>query len=242
MDYSQFCSIFAISLERNGLQALSEQQYERFYAFAEYLLKVNQVTNLTAIRNMPDVITKHFVDSLLVSDYIPQNARVLDLGCGAGFPSAPLAIARPDLRIVGLDSTAKKIAFVNEASKLVGLSNLTAISGRAEDAQIMKQLGKFDVVTSRAVAALQILSELCLPYVKLGGIFLPLKAAKAEVELAAARKAITFLGGSEAISHNLSLITDAGEEPRCIFEIKKCMETPKGYPRAYAAILKKPLS
>jgi 16S rRNA (guanine527-N7)-methyltransferase len=241
MDYSQFRSLLTLSFEKNRLKDLSEQQIQQFYAFGEYLLEVNQVTNLTAIRNMPDVITKHFVDSLLVAELIPQNARVLDLGCGAGFPSVPLAIARRDLSIVALDSTAKKIAFVNDAAKRIGLSNLTAVSGRAEDPKVIKELGSFDVVTSRAVAALQILAELCLPYVKLGGAFLPLKAAKADEELLSARNAIAFLGGSEPVSHYTVLVTDTAEEPRCIFEIQKSKTTPKGYPRAYAAILKKPL-
>ena len=242
MEYSQFRSLIVGSLEKNGLNGLSEQQYELFYAFGEYLLKVNQITNLTAIRNMPDVITKHFIDSLLVSEYIPQNARVLDLGCGAGFPSVPLAIARPDLTVVGLDSTAKKIAFVNEVAQRLGLSHLTAVAGRAEDPHMIELLGKFDAVTSRAVAALPILSELCLPYVRRGGLFLPLKAAKAEEELRDARHGIGFLGGSEPILHSCTLKTDISAEPRCIIEILKLQDAPKGYPRPYAAILKKPLS
>ena len=241
MEYSQFCSLFEAALEENGLKPLDSKQIELFWRFGEHLLKVNQITNLTAIRNMPDVITKHFADSLLVAKHVPQGARVLDLGCGAGFPSVPLAIARPDLTVFALDSTAKKIAFVNDAASSLGLNNLTAISGRAEDAAVMKRLGLFDVVTSRAVAALPVLSELCLPYVRIGGKFLPLKAAKADEELSLARRAIAFLGGAEPISWPCTLKTDAGEEPRCIIEVTKAKECPKGYPRAYAAILKKPL-
>ena len=241
MERSQFVSEMQDALAKNKLTPLPEVRLETFYAFASHLLEVNQITNLTAIRNFSDVITKHFVDSLLVEPFISQGARVLDLGCGAGFPSLPLAIVRPDLSIVALDSTAKKIAFVNEATSLLGLSNLKAISGRAEDAKILAALGKFDVVTSRAVAALPILSELCLPYAKLGGRFLPLKASKADEEVSAARKGIVFLGGSEPIMHACTLRTQQGEEPRCIIEVTKQKETPKGYPRAYAAILKKPL-
>lgn len=241
MERSQFLAEMQEALAKNCLQPLTTAQTEAFYVFAEHLLTVNQTTNLTAIRNMPDVITKHFVDSLLVEPYIPQGARVLDLGCGAGFPSLPLAIVRPDLHIVALDSTAKKIAFVHETAELLKLSNLTAISGRAEDAKTLASLGKFDVVTSRAVAALPILTELCLPYLKIGGKFLPLKAAKAEEELLSAKHAISFLGGTPAVSHHRSLLTNQGEEPRCIIEVGKQKEVPQGYPRAYAAILKKPL-
>ena len=241
MEYSQFYSLFETAFEKNGLKPLTDEQVKLFFDFGEYLLKVNQITNLTAIRKMPDVIAKHFVDSLLVVDHIPQNARVLDLGCGAGFPSVPLAIARPDLSIVALDSTAKKIAFVNDAVARLGLDNVTAVSGRAEDAAIMKRLGLFDVVTSRAVAALPILSELCLPYTRVGGKFLPLKAAKADEELSAAKKAIAFLGGAAPKAYPCVLVTDVGEEPRCIIDVSKVKECPKGYPRAYAAILKKPL-
>lgn len=241
MDYSQFYGFFSSSIEKNGLKQLSNEQVESFYKFSDFLLTVNQTTNLTAIRNETDVITKHFVDSLLAADYIPQCATVLDLGCGAGFPSIPLAIARPDLTLVALDSTSKKIAFVNEAVNRLDLANLKAISGRAEDPVIMRRLGKFDVVTSRAVATLSILSELCLPYVRVGGKFLPLKASKAEEEVSMARKGILFLGGSEPVLHNRELVTDLAPEPRCIIEVDKLKETPKGYPRAYAAVLKKPL-
>ncbi|MBQ8213876.1 MAG: 16S rRNA (guanine(527)-N(7))-methyltransferase RsmG [Clostridia bacterium] len=241
MDYTAFKEFFALSLQKNGLPLLLDAQNDLFYAFAGHLLEVNRTTNLTAIRNMPDVITKHFVDSLLVSQYIPKGASVLDLGCGAGFPSIPLAIARPDLFVTALDSTSKKIAFVNGSVKLLNLSNLSAVAGRAEDPVLAKRLGLFDVVTSRAVARLNILSELCMPYVRVDGTFLPLKAAKAEEELFEAKRAISFLGGDAAKVHPYTLITDAAEEPRCVIEIRKKREVPKGYPRAYAAILKKPL-
>lgn len=241
MEYAAFKELFALSLQKNGLPPLSEEQINCFYTFGEHLLEVNRTTNLTAIRNMPDVVAKHFVDSLLVSQYIPKGATVLDLGCGAGFPSIPLAIARPDLSVAALDSTAKKISFVNESAKLLNLSNLFAIVGRAEDPVFAKELGRFDVVTSRAVARLNILSELCMPYVRVGGTFLPLKAAKAEEELFEAKRAISFLGGDDPVTHSHVLLTDVAKEPRCVIEITKKREIPKGYPRAYAAILKKPL-
>ncbi len=242
MDFPEFSSSFRQALAQNRLPDLSEQQIERFYQFATHLLTVNQTTNLTAIRTMPEVITKHFADSLLALPYLPTGASVLDLGCGAGFPSIPLCIARPDLHITALDSTAKKIEFVKSCVELLHLPNLKAVSGRAEDKALRQLLGFFDVVTSRAVARLNILCELCMPYTAVGGRLLALKASKADEELAEAKKAIVTLGGGEVIPHNVDLVLGAGSiEPRCIIEIKKTRPTPTAYPRAYAAILKKPL-
>ena len=242
MDFLEFDALFCKACEKNGIELLLETQRDLFYRFTAHLMAVNQVTNLTAIRNIPDVIDKHYVDSLFASSLIPKNARVLDLGCGPGFPSIPLAIARPDLSIVALDSTAKKIAFVNESVKLLELSNLTAYAGRAEDAAVMKQLSKFDVVVSRAVANMRVLTELCLPYVKVEGVLLAMKAAKAEEELLEAGNAIRVLGGAKTALCSKDLKTANGTtETRCLITIQKEKNTPTGYPRAYATILKKPL-
>ncbi len=242
MEFCEFNRLLGDQLRQNGISELTDEQTDRFYRFAVHLLKVNEITNLTAIRTMPEVITKHFVDSLLALSYIPSDVKLLDLGCGAGFPSIPLAIARPNLQIVALDSTAKKIAFVNESASLLGLTNLKGVSGRAEDVTLRKQLGLFDVVTSRAVARLNVLCELCIPYLTLGGTLLALKAAKADEELNEARKGIQTLGGGEPQAHWLNLaLGDGTTEPRCVIEVKKRKQTPAIYPRAYAAILKKPL-
>ena len=179
MDFKQ---LLCDSFTKNGLPVPNDVLSDMFFRFTEHLLEVNQVTNLTAIRDVPSIITKHYVDSLLISADIPENARVLDLGCGPGFPSIPLAIYRPDLEIVSLDSTAKKIAFVKESAELLELKNLTTLSGRAENRAVMQRLGKFDVVTSRAVANLNVLAELCLPYLKIGGKMLAMKGAKIKEE------------------------------------------------------------
>lgn len=242
MEYIEFETLFCKSMQENGLPIPEKQKIDLFWQFSEHLLKVNQITNLTAIRNMPDTISKHLVDSLLCAKYLPQGARVLDIGCGAGFPSLPLAIMRSDLEIVALDSTAKKIAFVQDSANLLALSNLTAISGRAEDATISKKIGVFDAVVSRAVAKMSILSELCLPYIKIGGKFVALKAAKAEEELAEAATAIKVLGGSQPIIHEKELLLlDGARERRCLIETQKERKTPSGYPRSYSLISKKPL-
>ncbi|MBQ8432619.1 MAG: 16S rRNA (guanine(527)-N(7))-methyltransferase RsmG [Clostridia bacterium] len=240
MEFTQFKSFFLRSCEKNGIAPLNDGQMDTFWRFANHLLQVNQTTNLTAIRNLPDVVTKHFVDSLTVSARIPQSARVLDLGCGPGFPSIPLAIARPDLTLVALDSTDKKIRFLNESAVLLGLSNLKGVAGRAEDGKIRASLGEFDVVVSRAVARLNVLCELCMPYVRLGGKLVAMKGAKGEEELAEAQNAIRILGG-KAVLFSDPLLLEEGSEDRCLVEVEKISPTPKQYPRAYATILKKPL-
>ena len=242
MEYTEFSSIFLQAARQNGIAAPNKAQIQQFYQFHNHLFEVNQTINLTAIRNPNDAIYKHYIDSLLALEHIPQGARVLDLGCGPGFPSIPLAIARPDLSIVALDSTAKKIAFVSRSAEILGLTYLTAIAGRAEDTATAKALGGFDIVISRAVARMNVLTELCLPYVRIGGIFIALKGAKADEEVLEARAAIAKLGGSAPKSFVQPLILqDSTAEARSTVVIRKQTATPKGFPRSYAAILKKPL-
>ena len=241
MEYSEFKALLCAALQKNKLSTPTEAQCEAFYRFTTLLMEANSTTNLTAIRNIPDVLYKHYVDSLLASEHIPFNATVLDIGCGPGFPSIPLAIWRPDLTITALDSTAKKIAFVQTVQKELHLSNLTAIAGRAEDTTMRKSIGLVDVVTSRAVARLNVLSELCLPYVKIGGKLVALKGAKAAEELAEAENAIKTLGASDATLVDTYLATEEENEARGIIIIPKKSPTPAKYPRPYAAILKKPL-
>ena len=242
MDFTTFSQIFASAAAKNGILEPTEAQIQQFYRFTEHLLEVNAHTNLTAIREPIGMVDKHYIDSLLVMDMIPKGARVLDLGCGPGFPSIPLAIMRPDLKITALDSTAKKIDFVQKSAEILQLSNLNAVSGRAEDAKLKKSLGKFDIVTSRAVARLNILCEFCLPYLKIGGSLMALKGAKYEEELIEATNAIKILGGETTKIEQKDLITTENQaETRGIIEIQLKKETPSQYPRAYAAILKKPL-
>ena len=194
MDFTTFSQIFSSAAAKNGILPPNEAQMQRFYRFTEHLLEVNAHTNLTAIREPVGVVDKHYIDSLLAMHLIPEGARVLDLGCGPGFPSIPLAIMRPDLEITALDSTAKKIDFVKKSAEILQLSNLKGVSGRAEDAKLRKELGKYDIVVSRAVAKLNILCELCLPYLKIGGSLVAMKGAKYEEELVEAASAIRILG------------------------------------------------
>ena len=242
MDFTTFSQIFTSAATKNGILVPNEEQMQQFYRFTEHLLEVNAHTNLTAIREPIGIIDKHFVDSLLAMHLIPEGANVLDLGCGPGFPSIPLAIMRPDLKITALDSTSKKIDFVQKSAEILQLSNLKGVSGRAEDIKLRKELGKFDVVVSRAVARLNILCELCLPYLKVGGNLVAMKGAKYEEELVEALGAIKILGGETAKIEQEVLITAENQtETRGMIVVQLKKEPPVQYPRAYAAILKKPL-
>ena len=242
MDFTTFSQIFSSAAAKNGILPPNEAQIQQFYHFTEHLLEVNAHTNLTAIREPIGIIDKHYIDSLLAMCLIPEGARVLDLGCGPGFPSIPLAIMRPDLEITALDSTAKKIDFVQKSAEILQLSNLKGVSGRAEDAKLRKELGKYDIVVSRAVARLNILCELCLPYLKIGGSLVAMKGAKYEEELAEAASAIKILGAETTKIEQKELITAENQaETRGMIVIQLKKQPPAQYPRAYAAILKKPL-
>ncbi|MBQ5793897.1 MAG: 16S rRNA (guanine(527)-N(7))-methyltransferase RsmG [Clostridia bacterium] len=239
----EFYTLFAQVFTQNGLQShINEQNAATFERLCSHILQVNKVHNLTAIRDVPGVVTKHFADSLTVAAHVPQNAGVIDVGTGGGFPTLPLAVARPDLHITAIDSTAKKIAHVQSTAQQFGLSNVKAIACRAEELAQTDARESFDVATARAVSELRILCEITLPFVKVGGKLLAMKGASGDKELADATQAIAKLGGKLAKVHKFTLKdADGNEEERCIIEIQKISPTPNNFPRQYAQILKKPL-
>ena len=196
MGESEFYKLLEDSFRANGLERFLQPAIEhKFYAFTELLLQANSEQNLTAIRDVPGIVCRHYADCLLGEDLIPHGAKVLDVGCGGGFPTFPLSIARGDLQIVAVDSTQKKVSFVERAAKTLGLTNIEAICGRMEEEGCRKYRERFDIVTARAVANLRVLCELTIPFVAIGGSFLAMKGMQGEEELAEARGAIEKLGG-----------------------------------------------
>jgi len=204
----------------------------------EELVRVNSYMNLTAITDTEGIVYRHIADCLHVCPYIETGASVADVGCGGGFPTLPIAIARPDLAITAIDSTAKKLDFVKSVAKDLGL-NVTTLSVRAEELgndPLYRE--KFDVCVSRAVARLSLLDELCLPLVRVGGTFLPMKGQDHAAELLEAKGGIRKLG-AELVRDDEFDMENVGT--RSIMVIKKVQNTPKSYPRAFAKIKKSPL-
>lgn len=239
-----------IAVKNNLNIELSEKQKEQMFFLAERLIEVNKVMNLTAITDEDGIILRHLVDSLLISEHIAPNSSIIDVGCGAGFPSLPLAILRPDLKITALDSTEKRIRYVDETAKLLGLENVTAVAARAEDfAKLPANRERFDFATARAVASLPMLCELTIPFIKVGGSLVAMKAKGAREEFEASRSAIRQLCGANSLDHASLTETElAGEvngeqinENRTIIIVKKLSATPKTFPRKFAQIKKTPL-
>ena len=242
MTEAEFFNKFQKSLYDNGLDEVSDAEAQTFFTLLCELLEENKVTNLTAITDPEQVIPKHFVDCLLGCEKIPPQAKVLDLGCGAGFPSLPLAIHLSGPTVTALDSTAKKVAFVQKTAEKLRLTNLKTLVGRAEDPILKKQIGSPDLIVSRAVARLTLLCELALPLLPIGGALFALKGAKGEEELEEAKSAIKVLGGGAPICERRVLrLLDGSAEERTLIWIPKISETPKGYPRSFATMQKKPL-
>lgn len=208
---------------------------EMYDTYLSYLLEVNSHTNLTTITDPNEVEIKHFKDSLTVLDYISENAKVLDIGSGAGFPGIPLRIEKNfDLTLV--DSVNKKVVFMNEVIDKLSLENTRAIHTRAED-YAKDNRESFDIVVSRAVANMATLSELCLPFVRVGGIFIAMKGPKVDEELKDAENAIDILGGDLIKIDRFTL----EDNERANVIVKKIHPTKKKYPRGKNLPKKQPL-
>ena len=214
-------------------EALS--RYQRYYA---YLSERSQVMNLTAIRGEAETARLHFLDcaALLALEKL-DGASVIDVGSGAGFPGLPMKIACPSLRLTLLDSLQKRVQFLSETCALLGLDDVRCLHARAEEAPALRE--GYDAAVSRAVARLAVLAELCLPFVRVGGVFLAMKGPGAAEELAEASAAIEKLGGGAA--EILPYEIPGAEQARCVVRIRKLAPTPAQYPRRWAKIQKQPL-
>lgn len=220
---------------------LTENQYEQFQKYFELLAEWNEKMNLTAITDESGVALKHFTDSLSLLNFvdIPQNSSLADVGTGAGFPGVVLKIARPDIKLTLIDSLNKRLVFLGEVCAQLGIE-AELIHSRAEDgARDEKLRESFDFVASRAVARMNVLSEYCLPYVKVGGAFCAMKGAQANEEFKESLNAINTLGGKLENKYFFELPENGGE--RAIAVVRKVRNTPQKYPRQSGKIKAKAL-
>lgn len=218
---------------------LEESDIEKFMLYKNLLKSWNEKINLTAITDDSEIILKHFIDSLTVLKYIPENANLIDVGTGAGFPGIPLKISKETLQVTLLDSLNKRINFLNDVIENCNLKGIVAVHGRAEDyGKDLKYREKFDAAIARAVANLATLSELCLPYVKVGGVFIAMKGVVSE-EFKEAEKAINILGGK--IEKIEKIFLPDSDIERNIILIRKERNTPKQYPRKAGTPASKPI-
>ena len=221
---------------------ITEEQIEKFDKYYEMLIETNKVMNLTSITEYDEVIIKHFIDSLLVVNIfnINQSKKMIDVGTGAGFPGIPIKIMFPHLQITLLDSLNKRINFLQEVSKQVGIDNIEFIHGRAEDfGKLEEYREKYDIATARAVAGLPILMEFCVPFVKVGGYFVCLKGPNANLELEESKAAMDVLGVEFIEKINIEL--PESDLNHNILVFKKVKNTPDKYPRKAGKPAKSPI-
>ena len=228
--------------EKEGI-SLTPKQLGQFELFYKMLIETNKSMNLTAITDEDEVIEKHFIDSLSCRRVVDmsQIRTCIDVGTGAGFPGIPLKIVYPEIDFVLVDSLNKRVKFLKDVKKALGLEGLEALHGRAEDfAKQTAYREQFDLCVSRAVANLSTLSEYCIPYIRVGGMFVSYKSGTVEDELKQSEKAVSLLGGK--IEKTVKFQLPDTEIGRSFVKIKKISETRKKYPRKAGLPAKEPLS
>ena len=227
------CSEFGVEID--------DTAKERLNIYGNLLLSWNEKMNLTAITEPEEVLFKHFYDCILFFKNVdvPKNAKVIDVGTGAGFPGMVLKIIRPDIKLTLLDGLNKRLVFLEEVIKELGLSDIQTVHLRAEEGgKNPKHREKYDIACARAVAALPTLLEYCLPFVKKGGMFVAMKGPSALEEAEKSKNALRLLGGEKP---NIICETLTGNEQRSFILVKKISQTPPKYPRISAKISKQPL-
>ena len=238
--YSKYSNIMC----KNGLNNyISQELSEKFFLLSQLLVEENEKYNLTAIKNEELILPLHFADCMLGAEFIPGGASVIDVGCGGGFPTLPLAIIRDDIRITAMDSTEKKLGFIRKVCDELGLKNVKTLVGRAEDHGKMPEYReKFDVACARGVSRLNILSELCMPFVGVNGRFVAMKGAMGAEEYREAEGGIAKLGGKKTEIYDKKLYVSVDEsQDRSFIVVEKGAKTPDTYPRMYSKIKNKPL-
>ncbi|QOD86110.1 16S rRNA (guanine(527)-N(7))-methyltransferase RsmG [Weissella viridescens] len=234
---------FTAALRQNGVD-LDDHQIEQFNKYYERLVAVNEHMNLTAITDQDEVYLKHFYDSLTLAFAYPklqdQPLNMIDVGAGAGFPSLPLKIVFPQLKITIIDSLNKRINFLSELVQELGLEDVTVVHARAEEfgGKNSPEREMYDVATARALARLNVLGELTLPFVKEHGVLLAMKGSQAQDEVEQGKQAINTLGGK--IQSEIDVTLPNGD-PRTVIVIEKVRKTPKKYPRKPGDPVRKPL-
>ena len=234
---SEFEKIFIEEAQKINIE-LDKNQIEKFYKYMDLLIEWNEKINLTAITNRKDIIVKHFIDSLTIQRYLSDAVNIIDVGTGAGFPGIPIKIVNPNLKVVLVDSLNKRINFLQEVIKKLNLDNIEVIHARAEDLG-QKYREAFDIVTSRAVANMSVLSEYLLPLARVNGKCICMKGSDVEEELENSKYAINLLGGKIEKVDKFELSNE--RIGRNIIIVKKLKNTPNSYPRKAGTPAKKPL-
>lgn len=237
----EYLSILEEACRDIGLE-LTKEQYEQFMKYKDLIQEWNKKVNLTSIKEDEEIVKKHFIDSIKIFKFeeVKNAKRIIDIGTGGGFPGIPMKIVNPDCEMVLLDSLNKRINFLNIVINDLGLKNISTIHGRAEDFAVKSEYReKFDVVVSRAVANMTVLSEFCLPYVDIGKHFVALKGPSVDEELNEAKRALSVLGGE--VEKLIPVKIEDSDLEHNLVIIKKINNTPKQYPRKAGTANKKPL-